>query len=153
MIRQCHAKLDREGLAGRVQLHLGYTQDLPREAQYDAATLVLVMHFVPDDGAKLALLRSIAERLRPGGALVLVDHHGAPDSMEFQHLLAGWRNYQVLMGMPAAEAEAVLAQAVKTHHFISDTRTRELLQEAGFETVERFYGAFVTAGWFAQTHQ
>jgi tRNA (cmo5U34)-methyltransferase len=153
MIGLCQQKLNQEALSDRVQLHCGYAADLPAEQQYDAATLVLVMHFIPDDGAKLALLRSIADRLRPGASFVLIDHHGDPQSAEFRHLLSAWQNYQVLMGMPAAAAESLLAEAVRTHHFITEARTRELLAEAGFGNTERFFTAFLTAGWLAQRNE
>ncbi len=40
--------------------------------------------------------------------------------------------------------------AVKTHHFITEARTLALLAEAGFGDVERFFTAFLTAGWLAR---
>jgi tRNA (cmo5U34)-methyltransferase len=150
MISLCRMKLARLGLSDRVQLHTGYTDSLPADDRYDAATLVLVMHFVADNGAKLALLKNIAARLKPGGSFALVDHYGDPQSVQFQHLLAGWRNFQVLRGVAPADAESLLTQALNTHHFISEARTCALLDEAGFYNVERFFNAFLTGGWLAQ---
>jgi tRNA (cmo5U34)-methyltransferase len=150
MVQQAQAKLERLGLSSRVRLHTGYTDSLPADDRYDAATLVLVLHFMPDNGAKLAVLKHIAARLKSGASFALVDHHGDPQSAEFQHLLAGWRNFQVLRGMPPDDAEALLMQALNTHHFISEARTLALLDEAGFHNVERFFSAFLTGGWLAQ---
>ncbi len=143
------AKIEVAGLPGRVQLHTGTVEALPAGESYDAATLILVLHFVADPGPKLELLRAIAGWLRPGGSFVLVDHHGDPRSAQFRHLLAAWQNYQVLMGIPSQQAEHLLAEAVKTRHFISEERTLELLDQAGFAGVERFFTAFLTAGWLA----
>jgi tRNA (cmo5U34)-methyltransferase len=150
MIRLAQAKVEQAGLVGRVHLHTGTAESLPADGPYDAATSILVMHLIADNGPKLALLRSIADRLEPGASFVLVDHHGDPQSAEFRHLLAAWRNYQVLMGIPPQQAETILAQAVNTHHFIPESRTLALLREAGFGNVERFFTGFLTAGWLAQ---
>lgn len=60
----------------RVQLYRGYVDSLPEAKIYDAATLLLVMHFIPDDGSKLLLLQNIAKRLRSGATFVLADLHG-----------------------------------------------------------------------------
>lgn len=46
-------KIQRYNLSQRVQLFHGFTQGLPSTPLYDAATCILVMHFLPDDGSKL----------------------------------------------------------------------------------------------------
>jgi tRNA (cmo5U34)-methyltransferase len=150
MVEQCRAKLQQAGLAGRVDLRQGYIEDVPSGEQFDLATLVLVLHFVPDDGSKLALLRGIAERLKPGGVFVLVQHSGDPESPAFQGTLSVLANYQILAGLPPEQARNISEEAVKTHYFVSEERTNELLTEAGFVEVERFYGALMTGGWVAR---
>lgn len=150
MIRMSRANIEQAGIAGRVRLHAGTVQGLPAGEKYDAATSILVMHLLADNGAKLDFLQSIADRLKPGASLVLVDHHGDPQSAEFRDLLAGWQNYQVLMGLPSQQADTVLAQAKQTQHFISESRTLALLGQAQFGNVERFFTGFLTAGWLAR---
>ncbi len=150
MLQQCRAKLEQAGLSDRVELRHGYAGDLPAGEQYDAAAMVLVMHFIPDNGAKLALLHAIGQRLKPGGSLVLIDHHGDTGSATFQHLMSAWINYDILMGLPPDRARTIPVEASTSHHFITEARTLQLLSQAGFEEVERFYGAFVTGGWLAR---
>ena len=149
MVEQCRVKLEQENLIGRVDLRQGYVDDLPAAELYDAATLVLVLHFVPDDGSQYNLLRSISQRLKRGGSLVLVHHYGDRQSEIFHHLLSAWTNYHILMGLPPDQANRIFEQAFSTHHFISDARTLELLHSVGFQSIERFFGAFVTGGWIA----
>jgi tRNA (cmo5U34)-methyltransferase len=150
MTRLAGEKVETAGLAGRVRLHTGTTASLPADEMYDAATLILVMHFVADQGPKLDLLRSISQRLRPGACYVHVDLHGDTQSAGFRQLMAAWKNFQLLMGVSAEQAEVVQRAAIESHHFISEQRTLALLGEAGFGNVERFFQGFVTAGWIAQ---
>lgn len=69
MVAVARRRVMESGLSGRVELHASFAQELPASESYDAATLILVMHFIPDDGEKLELLRSISARLAPGAPL------------------------------------------------------------------------------------
>lgn len=80
MVEQARKKLN--GYAN-VRLINGYVSDLPAEAHYRAATLLLVLHFIPDDGAKLRLLRNLAARMLPGAPLVLTDIFGTTSELAF----------------------------------------------------------------------
>jgi ArsR family transcriptional regulator len=63
----------RHRLAGRanVEVRKGQLEELPLEpASVDAATLILVLHHLPDPARALA---EVARILRPGGRLILVD--------------------------------------------------------------------------------
>ena len=64
-------KLTNQGFSERADLHTGYIDTLTKTEPMDAATLILVMHFVPNDGAKLQLLQNIAQHLKPGADLIL----------------------------------------------------------------------------------
>ena len=59
-----------------VTITQGIVSDLPTDQRFDAATLILVLHFLEDQGAKKALLKSISERLKPRAPLILVDIFG-----------------------------------------------------------------------------
>ena len=69
MLAIAQQKIAQHGLSERVKLFQGYTHSLHATPVYDAATCILVMHFVPDDGSKLALLQSIAQRLKSSALL------------------------------------------------------------------------------------
>jgi SAM-dependent methyltransferase len=60
------------GASERVDWRHGYIFDTP-PGPFDAATCLLTLHFVPDDGAKEQTLREIRRRLKPGAPFVLVD--------------------------------------------------------------------------------
>ena len=56
----------------RMTLIEGTVADAP-DGPFDAATCILVLGLVPDDGGKLDLLRQAHQRLRPGAPFILVD--------------------------------------------------------------------------------
>src|SRR5689334_22891485 len=66
MIKLGRQKADAAGLSDRVQWQDTSLKKLPYSEPFDAATLLLVIHFLPDDGGKAAILEHIAERLKPG---------------------------------------------------------------------------------------
>ena len=76
MVDVARAKVDTAALNDRVELRVGGVDDVPATERFDAATLILVQHFLPDDGAKLAMVRAIADRLEPGGLLFLAAMYG-----------------------------------------------------------------------------
>lgn len=149
MIRITGARLQRAGLDARVRIHHGYADDLPPGAAFDAATLICVLHFLPDDGAKLALLRAIAGRLKPGAALVLVDGCGDPGTREFALAWDSWMEFIRQKGLTGTELDAYRRQVEAGVHFVPERRLAELLEDAGFTGIQPFYRAFVFGGWLA----
>ena len=150
MLAVAREVLTARGIMERVHLHEGLVHELPAEDKFDAATSLLVMHFLPDDGAKARFLGAIAERLRPGAVLVLVDQHGSRPSRAFDEQLELWKRFHMLRGLSAEDAEANMTRRLSHNHFVPEERIVELLREAGFEQVERFYQAFVVGGWSAR---
>lgn len=137
------------GLEERVRIHHGYVDGLPAEPAFDAATLICVLHFLPDDGRKLAMLRAICERLRPGGRFVLVDGHGEPGTREFEESWRDWMAFIPLKGLAGADLDDYRRQVEAGVHFVGEPRIRELLREAGFTAVRQFYRELVFGGWAA----
>jgi tRNA (cmo5U34)-methyltransferase len=149
MRAQAEGRLARADLDERVTLHGGYAAELPPGPQWDAATLVCVLHFLPDDGAKLALLRDIAERLRPGGCLMIVDACGEPGTAEFDRTLHSWMRYIEAMGMSAEGRALYRSQLEGSIHWVSPERLEALLAEAGFARTQLVHRALVFNGWLA----
>ncbi len=109
-----------------------------------------MMHFLTDDGQKLEFLQSISTRLRPGAPLVLADLHGDETSARFSRFLAAWRLRQLALGMEEGDVEEMFRDLRATVHFIPEDRIVALMREAGFDGIERFYGALLFGGWVAR---
>ncbi|HEU0264786.1 MAG TPA: class I SAM-dependent methyltransferase [Geobacterales bacterium] len=151
MLALARKKIAEKQLTNDVQLIKGYLHDLKDEQTFDAATCILVMHFLPDDGAKLALLKNIYQRLKPGALLVLVDGVGEPGSPAFEEITSAWKRYPIMNGVPAEMVEKAFAEVImQMVRFVPEPRILELLQQAGFTGVSRFYTGFLYGGWTAR---
>lgn len=148
MLAVAQSKVESLGLRERVTLYNGVVQELPLHS-FNAATSLLVMHFLPDDGTKLDYLKAIVARLQSDSPFVLVDFQGDKQSEVFKRLVDGWQKRAQLAGMEPQRLTE-LTNGVEQHlQYISEERTLELLTQAGFIKVTRFYTAFVFTGWFA----
>ena len=149
MCEAAQERIEKADIEDRAKIVCSFAHDLPSEPLYDAALLMLVMHFVADDGGKGNLLASIAERLKPGAPLVLADLNCDPASLRFERFSALWGDWQRHAGMPPEQVKKGFDTMIKEIHFIPEERTRELLSEAGFERIEPFYSALMFGGWIA----
>ncbi|CAN5622419.1 class I SAM-dependent methyltransferase [soil metagenome] len=143
-------RLEERGLSERAEIHTGFVHDLPESEPYDAATLILVMHFLPDDGEKLALLESISARMKPDSPFILADLHADKNSPKFPRFMETKKARQSATGMSEEDLEKWFDDLHANIHFVPEERILELLGEAGFKDVERFYNAILFGGWVAR---
>ena len=148
MLAAAQAKVASLELENRVTLHQGVVQNLPHQL-FSAATSLLVMHFLPDDGTKLDYLKAIAARLESGSPFVLVDGQGDKQSEVFKRLVDGWQKRAQLAGMNSQRLKELIDGTWNYIHCIPEDRTLTLLEQAGFRKITRFYTAFIVTGWFA----
>jgi tRNA (cmo5U34)-methyltransferase len=141
-------KMSHHQLSHRVKLIQGYTQDLPTDILYNAATSILVMHFIPPSD-KLQFLQSIAQRLHPSAPLVLVDVFGEKQSQELKQLMPILHAYWNAMGFPPQKQQELLAAFDQGVYPLAETSILNLLEQAGFEKTMRFYTGLWVGGWLA----
>lgn len=141
------------GIIGRARLHEGTIDDLPADEVFDGATALLVMQFLPDDGGKAGFLRAIAQRLKPGAPLVLVDQYGARPSPAFDECIEQWKRFQLGQGSSPEDVESAMTHRLGANHYIPEARMLALFEEAGFEPATRFFHALVIGGWWARRRQ
>jgi tRNA (cmo5U34)-methyltransferase len=146
-------------LGARVTVFAGEVRELPAgdaaaagaDVAFDAATLLLVLHFLPDDGAKLALLRDVAARLRPGAPLLLADMAGDTDSAEYGLLLGAWEAHLRTTARAPADAAARAVAAVRAGVYpVHERRLGALLEAAGFGEPVRYWQGLTAAAWVAR---
>ena len=144
MIAQAQSRL---GEFEHVKLWKGLVSDMDLSKTYGAATLLLVLHFMEDDGTKLSLLKDIAERLEEGAPFIMLDITGDPTQME--------ENLEILrLLIPNDYDEQAIQNRIERirHklHMVSEDRIIELLIEAGFERPHRFFQTSIYMGWITQ---
>lgn len=151
MLAVAERKVAEHGLVDRVRLYPGTVAQLPTFEKFDAATLLLVLHFLPDDGAKARLLTEIADHLKPGAPLVLADLFGpAWDDPWQAELRTFWRHLQVAAGIPPADIDKGFRHVDRDIHPVTEARLAELLAEAGFGPPLPFFRALCFGGWVAR---
>ena len=144
MIKQAKDKLQ---TYDNVTLIDGLISDLDIEKKYSVATLLLVLHFLDDNGSKLNLLKDIADRLVSGATLVMLDITG--DKSQIQQNL---KILKLLLpdGLDEEQINNRLSRIENELFAVSEERLSELLQEAGFEPQIRFFQSSIYMGWLTK---
>jgi tRNA (cmo5U34)-methyltransferase len=151
MIVLAAEKIKADGLSDRVRLTVGSVESLSEDPLFDAATLLLVLHFVPDHGEKEALLAAIAARLKPGATLVLATLFGDPATTRYKRMMALTKTWALARGMDTQKAEELCNPGRTDLHIVPEDRIKDLFRYAGFIDVQRVYQAFAIGVWSART--
>lgn len=141
MVAQARQKLKEHK---SVTLIDGLVKDLPKKPVFGAATLILVLHFLKDDGAKLDLLKDIAQRLQSKAPFILLDITGDQKQMQENLKILG----QLLpQEMEEGDKLKRLKRIETELQYVSESRLSELLVQSGFEAPIRFFQSSVYMGW------
>lgn len=142
MMATAREKVAAAGLGDRVTFVEAMMEAAPLD-EHDAALSALVLHFMPDDGAKAGFMDALAARLRPGAPLLLTDFAdmALPDDCYDRWLLD--RGVEAEVVARAADWRRRVWQPV------SPARVRELAAAAGFGTVRPFFQALGFHGFLA----
>ena len=135
-----------------VTLVQGVAKDVAAPAGgFDAATSMLVMHFLADDASdagKSSYLGTIRERLRPGALLLHADVSFDDDDARTAFTPVFMR-YAALAGLDE-EAAAAGPGVMETMPIISARRTEDLLTANGFGEPRLFFQALWYRAWGAK---
>ena len=144
MIKQAKDKLQ---TYDNITLIESLVSKLDTEKKYSVATLLLVLHFLDDNGNKLNLLKDIADRLVSGATFVMLDITGDKNQIR--------QNLKVLKlllpeGLDEEQINNRLNRIENELFAVSEQRLSELLQEAGFEAPIRFFQSSIYMGWLTK---
>ena len=132
----------------RLELIKGTVVDAPMEP-FDAATCILVIGLIADDGSKLALLKEVRRRLKRKAPFVLVDQcidHAAADA---GLRLDRYAAYALRSGVDPETVAGAKRAVGSLASMVPASRNEQLLEEAGFKEIEVFYVAMAWRGWVA----
>lgn len=135
-------------LQSRVTLQTGTIEDV-EEKQFDAATALLVMHFLPDNGEKLEFLKAIYSRLKKGAKFIIADGCYERDSEEFDWLLDVYKKHARLNGVSNERLAEIVEMIKKNVNTNSEERELELLREANFGEIKSFFQGLWFRAWIA----
>ena len=160
MLAQAQAKVAAFDLGERATHVQGTVEHLAPDMRFDAATCLYVLHFLPD-AAKLAVLRTVRNRLQPGAPLYLISavrvdetNFGVTNPQLRADFLGAWQRFGEMMGMPAEQMAGIVAQLAEQMsqpQVATADKVQELLREAGFTHVAPFYSILgAIYGWIAR---
>lgn len=115
--------------------------------QFDAASCLLVLHFIPSYEDKLATLKEIAEHLKPNAPFVVVSKYGELGSAETELQFDLWRAHWLQHTKLTPEQIADFEQTLRALSFMREEDILALLQEAGFTKPSRFFATTLFGGW------
>ncbi|WP_299047157.1 class I SAM-dependent methyltransferase [uncultured Tateyamaria sp.] len=125
------------GSSLNVRFFVGTVDDIPQGERFNIVTSLLVMHHLRDDGAKLAYLKGLRDRLAPDGRLIHADVC-FDEIDDFKRLVPIYLAHADIYGV-SADATRLELDAIPNLPVISGRRTRALFAEAGLiEPIEIF---------------
>lgn len=142
MLDNARAKAAAAGIGHRVAFVEALLGEAPLLA-HDAAVSALVLHFIPDDGAKAGFLADLRRRLRPGAPLLLTDYAeaGLPTGSYERWLLD--------QGVAADVVERAADWRRRVWQPVTPARLHELFAGADIVTPRPFFQALGFQGWLA----
>ncbi|MBC2778092.1 class I SAM-dependent methyltransferase [Parasphingopyxis marina] len=147
MLAVCREKMDAIGAGDRCRYHAGFLESLSETEPFDAATCLLVSHFLLDQDARDALFADIARRLSPGGHLVSADlSDEATDTPLFDFWLKAM-GYAGISGDRQEQYRTAIAQAVA---LLPPAAIEAMLERTGFEKPVQILRTGLIAGWYAR---
>jgi len=147
MLALAEIKSKELGIQGRVKFLNKTVMDLDESNVYDAATNMLVMHFIPDVGEKRATLEKINRLLKPGAPFVIASMFGEQREEEFEEKISLWRNYWSDRTNLTSDTINEMEDAIRKLSFQPELEIRSMLADSGFERVTKFLETAMFGGW------
>jgi len=134
------------GVTNFIDWKIGTLADLESEERFDAATLMGVLHHLPGNDEKAAILSQIQAHLKPAAPLILACNHFAYASQPL--MLKAWANRWRMHGASSSEIESKLAKILEAADPpAGESAVIDLLAQAGFETPLRFFSSLYWGAW------
>ena len=150
MFATCQKNIAASSLKDRVQMHCGYVDSLSKDLKFDAATAILVSHFIQDESEKFRFFSKIATFLQNKAPFVVADLLGNQDGEEFQLLMKSWRHLFSSLEVTQKDVEEAFDHIQKDISFVPEHRYQKLLEESGFGHIISFYRAYLFGGWICR---
>ncbi|MDW0111083.1 class I SAM-dependent methyltransferase [Sporosarcina aquimarina] len=147
MLAEARAKVEAQIESERVKFVAGSARDVPSDHQFDAASCLLVLHFIEDEEAKVELLWEIRKRLKPGAPFVLASMVGDREDPSFEELFKLWRHSWVDRSSLSEAQVLEMEKIVRALSFVPLGTIVELLREAGFVRITQFFQTTFFSAW------
>ncbi|MEW4150284.1 class I SAM-dependent methyltransferase [Bacillus thuringiensis] len=149
MLQLAKKRINNEGIQNHVHLVHGTIHTLLPNQLFDAATCMLVLHFIPTNKEKKELINDISSRLKPGAPFFLSSINGVPHTSMFSTQLHAWRNHMMQNQIPLEDWDR-FENSFETEIFpISEANLLTIMKECDFTQMTRFFTSFLIDGYIA----
>lgn len=150
MLDICRRRAEEAGITSRCTFHEGYIDSLPASDPFDAATSLLVSHFIVQPEEQRDFFRQIAARLRPDGCLVNAALVSDPSPAASPSLLDVWMRMQSYADVPAEQLEKMRASYGREFAAQSPQEVASLIASGGFSAPALFLQTLLIHAWYAK---
>ncbi|MGZ9770508.1 class I SAM-dependent methyltransferase [Bacillus toyonensis] len=149
MLQLAKKRIENESIQNQIHFVHGTVHSLLTNPLFDAATCMLVLHFIPTLKEKQELLNEISSRLKPGAPFFLSSINSIPHTSMFSAQLNAWRNHMMQNQIPLKDWDR-FENSFETEIFpISETNLLTIMEECGFTQITRFFTSFLIDGYVA----
>jgi len=145
MLKICRQRAQECGIESRCTFHEGYLDSLPDSDAFDAATCILVSHFIVEPDKRRNFFAEIAARLRPGANMVNADLAYDMSSPDYENILDVWRAMHDYAGMPANIDSFGHNVAV-----VPAEQVASIIKSSGFGSSVLFFQTLFIHAWFSE---
>lgn len=150
MVSAARSRAEAHGYDKRCEFHTGYLESLPELAPFDAATSLLVSHFLLHPGERMAFFRAIADRLKPEGMLVTSDLSADTASPLYPDLLEVWMRALSGADLSAERLQQMRAAYDKDVSILPPSSVEAIVASGGFQPPVQCYQAGLIHAWYAR---
>lgn len=142
MMAICRRRAEEAGITSRCTFHEGYLDLLPDSSLFDAATSILVSHYLGGEEKQINYFLEIAARLRPGAYMVNATLASDTSSPKHKMLLDGWAKMLDYAGMPPFGGNEGLLPIGKVE---------SIIKSGGFDSPTLFFQTLFIHAWLSTT--
>lgn len=145
MLKICRERTEECGIASRCTFHEGYLDSLPDTDFFDAATSILVSHFIIEPEKRSRYFADIAARLRPGACMVNADLASDMSASNYKGIVDVWLNMHEYAGMPA-NVDAFGRDVA----LLPTENVESIIKSGGFNSPVLFFQTLFIHAWFSE---
>ena len=148
MLDICRQRAEECGVLSRCTFHEGYLDSLPKSDSFNAATSLLVSHFLQQIEERRQFFRQIAARLCPGGYLVNADIASDMSTSAHKSLFEVWMQTLKYAEMPAEQVEKFRASFGQDVAVLPPQEVESIIASSGFDAPVLFLQTLFIHAWY-----
>ncbi len=147
MLEICRQRAEAHGLTSRCTFHCGFIETLPPSEPFDAATSILVSHFILAREARARFFSNIAQRLCEGGLYINADLATDLSAPTSETLFETWLRMLRGAGISSADIAALRETYQRDVALLPPEAVEALIEQSGFTPPTRIFQAGLIHAW------